>query len=551
MSISAVTMQFADSLQKLLVGRPLPPAVTGLTALRGETVSVQAVLQVPADHPRLRVTAAVDSPLGEHLRLRKVEDVPVRLSVHLGTDDYVLDNRPGLYPDLLTPYGGEPVWLQTGTATAFWLDLTVPATLPAGDYPLTFRVTERSEDSLVTPIGEERSIALTLTVKEAVLPEQTLLCTHWMHTDCLAQYYNVPVFSEEYWRITENFMRESADTGSRMLLTPLFTPPLDTAIGGERLTVQLVEVTRSAEGTYSFGFDRLRRWVDTALRAGITHFEMSHLFTQWGAKACPKVMAVTPEGEQRIFGWDTPSDGPYLEFLAQMLPALTARLREWGIADRCWFHLSDEPTDEVLPRYVALKEAIAPYLEGFTLMDALSHYEFYEQGAVAQPVVAINSVEPFLEHAVSPLWVYYCCCLDKGMCNRFIAMPSARNRVLGFQMYLADVKGFLQWGFNFYNSVHSLRPINPFFTTDADGAFPAGDPFLVYPGEDGQPWGSIRQMVFAEALQDMRACQLLEQKLGREAVCALIREGGVRGFFDYTHSSAELLALRDRINALV
>ena len=42
-----------------------------------------------------------------------------------------------------------------------------------------------------------------------------------------------------------------------MLLTPVFTPPLDTAVGGERRTVQLVDV--KAEGNqYTFGFANLK-----------------------------------------------------------------------------------------------------------------------------------------------------------------------------------------------------------------------------------------------------------------------------------------------------
>jgi hypothetical protein len=42
-----------------------------------------------------------------------------------------------------------------------------------------------------------------------------------------------------------------------MILTPLFTPPLNTAVGGEKLTVQLVDVEKSND-KYSFGFDNLK-----------------------------------------------------------------------------------------------------------------------------------------------------------------------------------------------------------------------------------------------------------------------------------------------------
>ena len=52
-------------------------------------------------------------------------------------------------------------------------------------------------------------------------------------------------------------MASAAEHGINMLLTPVFTPPLDTAKGGERTTVQLVDVT-FADGQWSFGFDRLR-----------------------------------------------------------------------------------------------------------------------------------------------------------------------------------------------------------------------------------------------------------------------------------------------------
>lgn len=80
-------------------------------------------------------------------------------------------------------------------------------------------------------------------------------------------------------------------------------------------------------------------------------------------------------------------------------------------------------------------------------------------------------------------------------------MPGQRNRVLGYQLYLNNVKGFLHWGFNFYNSQFSLRNINPYIATDACGAFPAEDSFVVYPNQDGVN-ASIRLENFFEGIQD-------------------------------------------------
>ena len=88
----------------------------------------------------------------------------------------------------------------------------------------------------------------TLCVGRARLPAQTLLHTEWFHADCLASYYGVAPLSEEHWRILENFIRAAGEEhGINMLLTPVFTPPLDTAVNGERLTVQLVDVRTPAE----------------------------------------------------------------------------------------------------------------------------------------------------------------------------------------------------------------------------------------------------------------------------------------------------------------
>ena len=47
-------------------------------------------------------------------------------------------------------------------------------------------------------------------------------------------------------------------------------------MGLERTTVQLVDVNVDG-GVYSFGFNKLERWVKMCQKCGITHFEMSHL----------------------------------------------------------------------------------------------------------------------------------------------------------------------------------------------------------------------------------------------------------------------------------
>lgn len=86
------------------------------------------------------------------------------------------------------------------------------------------------------------SQTMKLIVYGVTLPKQKLIHTEWMHADCLADYYNVEVFSEEHWEILKNYFIQYVDRGGNMMLTPLFTSPLDTAVGLERTTAQLIDV---------------------------------------------------------------------------------------------------------------------------------------------------------------------------------------------------------------------------------------------------------------------------------------------------------------------
>src|SRR5699024_9396764 len=128
------------------------------------------------------------------------------------------------------------------------------------------------------------------------------------------------------------------------------------------------------------------------------------------------------------------------------------------------------------------------------------------------------------------MWTYYCVGQFYEVSNRFMSMPSLRNRIYGLQLYKYKIIGILHWGYNFYNSQFSLEKINPYQVTDAGGAFPSGDAFLVYPGEDRHPEESIRMMVHEEALQDMRACELLESLAGRDCVMEGIEEEPAEAF---------------------
>ena len=289
-----------------------------LTGLNGETMSFQIAYYWGGDRKE-RGSVSVLSPIKDKVHVRMVNLVPCEYPCHMKRDEGYLAVEPGMYPDWLSevPKLGFP--LVSGQWRCLWVDVEPDDTVEAGEYPVKLRL-EKDGEVLCEP-------EITCEVLGVRLPKLPIPYTEWFHSDCLADYYQAEVFSDRFWEIVEEFVRSAAKHKCNMLLTPVFTPPLDTAIGGERRTVQLVDVTVT-EGKYHFEFGNFRKWVRMASGCGIEYFEISHLFSQWGAKAAPKVMAVKDGTYQQIFGWDTDSAGEeYRDFLHQFLTALKEKTK--------------------------------------------------------------------------------------------------------------------------------------------------------------------------------------------------------------------------------
>ena len=97
-------------------------------------------------------------------------------------------------------------------------------------------------------------------------------------------------------------MKVAVKNGINMILTPVFTPELDTYVGGERLTTQLVDIELVSEGKFAFNFDKLHRWIDLALKCEVEYFEIPHFFSQWGAKAAPKIVVKVNGRIRKLLG---------------------------------------------------------------------------------------------------------------------------------------------------------------------------------------------------------------------------------------------------------
>ncbi|MBQ4087628.1 MAG: DUF4091 domain-containing protein [Clostridia bacterium] len=560
MTLTAIPI---SSLEKIFSDTDIGKIQTSeFSAMRNEPINFQIAYRMKDENE-----------LCKHVGVEVISDIPVSLysikSVPVSLMNDAMTDEPfhELFPDVLIPkktnpelvdgHGNgvgdyacyekddlAPLYASGRCNNALWITVNEDGKrLEPGTYPVTFRFYHME--------SKEELGACTVSIRliPALLPKQKTYCTNWFHCDCLADAYDVPVFSEKFYEIFKDQVTVAAKNGMNMMLLPAFTPALDTAVGQERMTVQLVKITLNGD-TYTFDFSEMKRYIDICRKCGIAYFEHCHLFSQWGAEHTPKIIATVDGKEKQLFGWKTKAAGKkYKAFLDAYLPAVVAFFKEEGLDKKVLFHISDEPSLHHLEQYKRLAAMVKPHLSGQMLGDALSHYAFYKQGITDLPIIFSPKVKDFIGKC-KHFWCYYTGVEEPmPMSNRLINTPSRYNRALGYQMYYTRAEGFLHWGYNYYYDKLSYGMANPFIMPANKLGVKAAYSFIVYPGLKGKTYPSIRQKVFGEAMLDIRALQLLERLGGRQCAKALVEKYfGQVGYDTLPESNEQLLAFRAELN---
>lgn len=498
----------------------------------------------------------------------KVGYVPVTRADFVNSDEFFERKTPGLYPDMLIArktnanifdiadngFFDESRWTEQeqdcllcavrDSYQTLWFTVNEDGKkINAGKYHIKVLFYSSKNHEC---IGKE---CIELDVIANELPKQSLYYTSWFHCDCLADTYGIEIFSERFFEIMSSFVTEAAKVGMNMIMLPAFTPALDTAAGKERKTTQLVTVIVE-NGNYSFDFSLMKKYIEICRECGIENFEHSHFFTQWGAKHTPKVMAKVDGEYKRIFGWDTDSTSKeYALFLKAYLKELKVFLKEMDLEDKILFHISDEPNTDFLQYYENAKKIVGEELKGYMCGDALSHFEYYKNGSVKKPIVIVDSedMEEFVKNC-EDYWVYYTGGqLTEGCSNRIIPTTSARNRVIGLQMYVGGAKGFLHWGYNYYYDFLSHGLFNPVANPCGYNQH-AGTSYVVYPDISGKAIPSLRMKVLYEGINDYRALQKLESLIGRKATMRFVKEVIGEVNYKFCPTNSQMFEFRQKLN---
>ncbi|MGI6686825.1 MAG: DUF4091 domain-containing protein [Christensenellales bacterium] len=536
--VSALTKVFHDT-EPEAYPKDCPASLLG-----GEVFSFQAAFALldawQGDLPRVRIAFDCALPF----RVRKVTGVPVRFPKYDDSPGTYLRNTPGVYPDLLQDITDtERICLYPGYWSALWIDVEPSPDTAPGDYPMVLVMSSQAGQVLA-------EANITISLLDARLPEQKLVCSRWLHADSLAATYHLPMFSIEHIRLLRSFLNVAAKRGVNTVFTPIHTPPAHNPEGRERPVAQLVDVFVSPLG-YNFRFTKLRDFISLCRHEGIKYFEMSHFYSPHGGYRVPIIMGVQDGAYTRLFGPETEADDPsYQAFLAAYIPALIKELSYIDVLDHSFFHLSHAPHMEDQGQYLKLLRLTGPLLKDVKIIDTLPDPSFIPQDADNLiPIPELGRLHRF-SFDEKPCWASLNAGYRGTYADSLIAMPGLRTRILGVQMYVENIQGIGHWALNYYAAESAGYAIDPYMNTDCDGLSPAGDAFLLYPGQGGTPEESMRMLLFHQALQDLRALQGLEKKTSREDVLALINQdlSTPLSFTDYPNDSRWLLDLRHRVN---
>ena len=172
----------------------------------------------------------MESEIADLISLREVGLVPCLMPA-MPQDPFIITSKAGIFPDPLLPLERNRIRLTRENWHAVWCTVRIPENMKPGEYEVRFSISTPE-----TPLWPQPELNYETSIRVKVLPfnlpKQKLLSINWFYADCIQAYYNVPCWSEKHWELLEKYFVNMVQHGNNVILTPLWSVPLDTAPNG-------------------------------------------------------------------------------------------------------------------------------------------------------------------------------------------------------------------------------------------------------------------------------------------------------------------------------
>ena len=341
-----------------------------------------------------------------------------------------------------------------GVVRPLVLTVDIPADVAPGEAKGTLALRVNGVP-LTMPIG--------LTVDPETLPPPREWKCHldiWQHPDAVAQWHDVPMWSDAHFALMRPYMERLANAGQKTITVTLIDEAWDRQTYGAFGT--MVRVTKRADGTWAYDFSAFDRWV-------------AFMSEEIG--------------------------------LANALEALVAHVREKGWEDRVRLAMDERPDALFRPALEVVRRH-APTLKIVAACDAPSaitaDFDDCSYGLnICERLVPLAKER----RAQGKLTTFYVCCAQPRP-NTFAHSALAEAEWLLPAAAHYGLDGFLRWAYQSWTE-------NPFMSQDYRPAnWPAADTSLVYPGNRSSlRWEALRNGV--ETFEKIRLFREKAARLGR------------------------------------
>jgi hypothetical protein len=384
------------------------------------------------------------------------------------------------WPDVLRDLPPDGFSAPPGEVRALWLSVRVPAGAAPGEYAGTVTVTAADGDAQTLPVH--------LRVHDVLLPDPSawaLRVDFWQGFYALARQYQVPEWSEEWWALARTFLEDLAAHGESVV----------------QVGRGYFDWKRQADGSWSFGFERFDRYVELCASLGISG--LIEYLQMFDGRADTTIGWTGADGSPQT-ATANPGDPAFDDLWLAFAKALAEHCKAKGWWNRLYVCPTDEPQDvygpPTLDRFRHCVELLRQADPGHRVTAALDS------------LASAKELSPFIDRYVLKLradvydaaWAkalrgsgklvetYICCHPERP--NSFITSEPVEQRAIGWICHQEGFEGLLRWSYVNW-------PADPWNQPEGDGAYTAGDLFIVYPG-DRRPIASARWERMRDGFED-------------------------------------------------
>lgn len=490
-----IATALVDPLEKVFPESVIPyDTFLEIDVAKGETAATQLVLRSDQDINNIQLTIHIEGEQSTTLKAYSGLIGYVRAE-RAYTDQAVdrLTSNTGFYPDPILD--DKPIAIKKGVTNAVYISVPVPKNAKPGNYTVKVEVS-----------GGQRTIekSFKLKVHNVTLDQQSLWVTNWYSLSAeklklLNNGKKVVLYSDTYWSLLQVLAEKMAAYGQNVALIS----PLDLA------------TYKKQKDKLEIDFSHFDTTVEIFKKAGVVgRIEGGHIGQRggdWASQFIVRVPQLTKDSTS--FKKMDINEPEAKAFYKQFFTELKAHLMQKGWWDIYYQHIADEPTGDNKETYVSIASYVKSIVPEIKIMEACHSKDLAETIDLWVPQLDfLNKDFKFYQErkqAGDEAWFYTCLSPRGNYANRFIDLPLIKTRLLHWINYKYNIKGYLHWGFNYWND-------DPFGETtginsEGGNVLPTGDSWIVYPGYH-KLYSSIRLESMRDGINDYTLLEMLEKK---------------------------------------